>query len=212
MADKSDKHGPRLDDEMKHETEGLLRGDGPTHAEEFKDPEPVDTDTGRDPTSLGTARPGAAPPGMTPRDVVERSAMAQVLAGVDYPASPRALAGCTPSTRARRTSRSPRWSSFPNGSIATSPMSPSSSTRATRTGGSDRETQWDNQDAIPSPRSRTRASRICRTARRGSSGRATRSNSRCRATTRWPSRSTAPQLTSSTSPSHSTAGSPARKA
>jgi hypothetical protein len=92
MPDKSDKHGPRLDDQLKHETEGLVRGDGPTHAEEFKDPEPVDTDTGRDPTSLGTARPGAAPPGMTPRDVVERSAMAQVLVGVDYPATPRTLA------------------------------------------------------------------------------------------------------------------------
>jgi hypothetical protein len=92
MADKSDKHGPRLDDEMKHETEGLVRGDGPTHAEQFKDSEPVDTDTGRDPTAAGSARPGAAPPGMTPRDVEERSAMARVLAGVDYPATPRSLA------------------------------------------------------------------------------------------------------------------------
>jgi hypothetical protein len=92
MADKSGKHGPRLDDELKHETEGMFRGRGPTRAEEFKDPEPVDTDTGRDPTSFGTARPGAAPPGMTPRDVAERSAMAQVLVGVDYPATPRTLA------------------------------------------------------------------------------------------------------------------------
>jgi hypothetical protein len=92
MPDKSSKHGPRLDDQMKHETEGLVRGDGPTHAEEFKDPEPVGTDTGRDPTSPGTARPGAAPPGMTPEDVAERSAMAQVLVGVAYPATPRALA------------------------------------------------------------------------------------------------------------------------
>jgi hypothetical protein len=92
MAEKSGKHGPRLDDEMKHETEGLVRGDGPSHAEEFTDPEPVDTDTGRDPTAIGTARPGGTPPGMTPRDVAERSAMAQILSGVDYPATPRALA------------------------------------------------------------------------------------------------------------------------
>jgi hypothetical protein len=92
MADKSDKHGPRLDEEMKHETEGLVRGGGPTHAEEFKDPEPVGTDTGRDPTSPGTARPGAAPAVMTPRDIEDRSAMAQVLSGVDYPATPRTLA------------------------------------------------------------------------------------------------------------------------
>jgi hypothetical protein len=92
MGQKSDKHGPRLDDQMKHETEGLVRGDGPTHAEEFKDPEPVDTDTGRDPTSPATARRGAAPPGMTPEGVAERSAMARVLAGVEYPARPQALA------------------------------------------------------------------------------------------------------------------------
>jgi hypothetical protein len=92
MAEKSDKHGPRLDDELKHETEGLIRGNGPTHAEEFKDPEPVGTDTGRDPTALGTARPGAAPPGMTPQDVAERSAIALVLVGVKYPATPRTLA------------------------------------------------------------------------------------------------------------------------
>ena len=92
MRHQSDKHGPRLDDEMKHETEGMVRGDGPTRAEEFKDPEPVDTDTGRDPTSPGTARPGAAPPGMTPADVEDRSAMARILAGVDYPATPRSLA------------------------------------------------------------------------------------------------------------------------
>jgi hypothetical protein len=92
MGDQSDKHGPRLDDEMKHETEGLVRGDHPTRAEEFKDPEPVETDTGRDPTSPGSARPGGTPPGMTPRDVADRSAMARVLAGVKYPATPRELA------------------------------------------------------------------------------------------------------------------------
>lgn len=92
MRHKSDKHGPRLDDELKHETEGLVRGGGPTHAEEFKEAEPVETDTGDDPTSAGTARRGGAPPGMTPRDVEDRSMLAQVLAGVDYPVTPRTLA------------------------------------------------------------------------------------------------------------------------
>jgi hypothetical protein len=92
MSQKSDKHGPRLDEEMKHETEGLVRGGGPTHAEGHKDPEPVETDSGRDPTSAGTARRGGAPPGMTPRDVEDRSALAQVMSGVEYPATPRRLA------------------------------------------------------------------------------------------------------------------------
>jgi hypothetical protein len=76
---------------MKHETEGLVRGGGPTHAERWKETEPVETDTGRDPTA-GAGRPGAAPPGMTPEDVEERSAVARVLAGVRYPATPGALA------------------------------------------------------------------------------------------------------------------------
>lgn len=92
MGHKSDKHGPRLDDELKHETEGLVRGEGPTHAEPFKEPEPVETDTGHDPTSARTARSGGAPPGMTPRDVEDRSMLAQVLVGIDYPVTPHTLA------------------------------------------------------------------------------------------------------------------------
>jgi len=36
----SAKHSPREDDELKHELEGTLRGTGPTHAEEWRDPEP----------------------------------------------------------------------------------------------------------------------------------------------------------------------------
>ncbi len=92
MGSQSDKHGSRLDEELQHETEGLVRGGGPTHAEPFKDPEPVETDTGRDPTTARPAREPGAPPGMTPRDVEERSAVAQVLAGVEYPATPERLA------------------------------------------------------------------------------------------------------------------------
>jgi hypothetical protein len=92
VAEKTGKHGPRLDDQMKHETEGLVRGGGPTHAEQWRETEPVETDSGRDPTALGTGRPGGAPPGMTPRDVEDRSAVARVLAGVRYPVPPRSLA------------------------------------------------------------------------------------------------------------------------
>ena len=36
----SDKHGPRVDEQLKHELDGMLRGDGPSHAEEWRDPEP----------------------------------------------------------------------------------------------------------------------------------------------------------------------------
>lgn len=34
------KHGPLADDSLKHDVEGMLRGTGPTRAEEWRDPEP----------------------------------------------------------------------------------------------------------------------------------------------------------------------------
>ena len=40
----SDKHSPLVDDQLKHETEGLVRGGHSTHAEEWKDPEPSGED------------------------------------------------------------------------------------------------------------------------------------------------------------------------
>ena len=43
----STKHGPMLDDELKHETEGMMRSGQPAHAEEFRETEgvvPDDTD------------------------------------------------------------------------------------------------------------------------------------------------------------------------
>jgi hypothetical protein len=67
-----------------------VRGGGPTRVEPGKDPEPVETDAGRDPTT-GTGRAGGTPPGMTSYDVEMRSAFAKVLAGARYPASPDEL-------------------------------------------------------------------------------------------------------------------------
>jgi hypothetical protein len=90
MSEQSDKHGFRLDDQLQHETEGLVRGGGPTRAESGHDPEPVDTDTGRDPTAFRDPTVGT-PPGMTPADVENRSAFAKLLAGVRYPATPERL-------------------------------------------------------------------------------------------------------------------------
>jgi hypothetical protein len=91
MADNSAKHGARLDDQLRHETEGLVRGNGPTHAEQGNDPEPVETDAGRDPTAAGTARRAGTPPGMSTTDVENRSAFAKILAGLRYPATPERL-------------------------------------------------------------------------------------------------------------------------
>ena len=37
-------HGPRLDDEMKQETEGMVRGNGPNRAEAARETEPYAAD------------------------------------------------------------------------------------------------------------------------------------------------------------------------
>jgi len=91
MSEKSDKHGFRLDDQLVRETEGLVRGGGPTRAERGNEPEPVETDTGRDPTAVRPARETGTPPGMTAADVENRSAYAKLLAGARYPATPGRL-------------------------------------------------------------------------------------------------------------------------
>jgi hypothetical protein len=36
----SDKHGPRVDDELEEELEGTLRGNRPSRVDESRDPEP----------------------------------------------------------------------------------------------------------------------------------------------------------------------------
>lgn len=45
MAERgSDTHGPALDDKMKQETQGLVKGNQPTHAEDWRETETVDDD------------------------------------------------------------------------------------------------------------------------------------------------------------------------
>ncbi|GAA0359113.1 DUF2795 domain-containing protein [Actinoallomurus spadix] len=92
MGDQSAKHGPHIDDEMRHETEGLQRAGRPTHAEEWKETEPVVDDRGRDATSANLAGREGTPAGMSPDDVERRSDMARYLAGFHEPMRPAALA------------------------------------------------------------------------------------------------------------------------
>lgn len=85
MVRDSSKHGPNLDDQMKHETEGLVRSGHPTHAEEWRQTEPVE-----DPRGERVAEPPERAPGtvgdMTPQEVEWRSELARVLAPVRFPA------------------------------------------------------------------------------------------------------------------------------
>jgi hypothetical protein len=75
---RGDRHGPALDDELSRETEGMVRGTGSTHAEEWKEPEP----TGEVPME---GREPGSPPGMEPDDVDTRSEVAKALAPLTFP-------------------------------------------------------------------------------------------------------------------------------
>ena len=55
MPRESDLHGPRKDEELKHELEGMLRGNRPSRAEEWRDPEPPADD---DPPAAWTGKNG----------------------------------------------------------------------------------------------------------------------------------------------------------
>jgi hypothetical protein len=67
------KHGPGLDEQMKHEVRGVTQGVGGGRTEEWHDAEPAGEDQpDTSVTPLGADRTGA-PPGMTPADVARRS-------------------------------------------------------------------------------------------------------------------------------------------
>ncbi len=50
------KHGSREDDELKHELDGMVRGNRPNRAEEWRDPEPPADDDPDVPTAGPTDR------------------------------------------------------------------------------------------------------------------------------------------------------------
>jgi len=81
----SDKVSPRRDDELKHETEGLVRAGRTTHAEEWKDPEPVGEDQpDADLVPDGTLH-GGTPEGMSGDDVEGRAEIATFIGKDAYP-------------------------------------------------------------------------------------------------------------------------------
>lgn len=81
----SDKVSPRRDDELKHETQGLVRSGHSTHAEEWKDPEPVGEDQPDADRSANGTLHGGTPDGMAADDVQGRSELATFLGKDCYP-------------------------------------------------------------------------------------------------------------------------------
>lgn len=88
----SDKHGPREDEQLAHEVEGLLRSGHSTHAQEWKDPEPSGEDQPDADLVPHGSLEGGVPEGVTAADVEGRSELAGYLGKDVYPASGQALA------------------------------------------------------------------------------------------------------------------------
>jgi hypothetical protein len=91
VSERSTKHSPRLDEELEHETQGMLRAERATRAEEWREVEPVaegDPDLTADPQ--GTLV-GGTPVGMDADAVVRRAELARWLDRADFPSDGPAL-------------------------------------------------------------------------------------------------------------------------
>ena len=86
----TDKHGPVLDEELRHETRGLVQGGRSTRAEEFRDPEPAAEDQPTGDRIYPEDRRGN-PEGMTQDDVDERADIARSLGTGAFPGDRDAL-------------------------------------------------------------------------------------------------------------------------
>jgi len=71
--------GPREDEQLAHETQGLVKGGHSTRAEEWRDPEPLDENTVTGQHDMVTGREGGTPAGMDVADVQLRSDIARFL-------------------------------------------------------------------------------------------------------------------------------------
>jgi hypothetical protein len=84
-SQRSTKHSPRLDEQLEHEVQGMLRAERETRAEEWREVEPSaegDPDVDADPA--GTLV-GGTPRGMDPAAVERRAELARWLERHDFP-------------------------------------------------------------------------------------------------------------------------------
>jgi uncharacterized protein DUF2795 len=82
---RSTKHNPRVDEELEHEIQGMLKAERSTRAEEWREVEPSaegDPDVDADPAGTLT---GGTPVGMDADAVAARAEIARWLDRADYP-------------------------------------------------------------------------------------------------------------------------------
>jgi hypothetical protein len=89
--ERSDKHGPRMDDAMSGETEAIERTGHTGRAEESREPEPEGDDQPQVDLAPDTLLAGGTPDGMTPQDVEGRSELARFLRPSAFPADASTL-------------------------------------------------------------------------------------------------------------------------
>jgi hypothetical protein len=84
MGDQSSKHGPVQDEQLAHDVRGEVQGGRSSYAEEWRDPQAPGEDQPEVDQVLSGDRRGL-PPGMTERDVEERSEIARFLGISAFP-------------------------------------------------------------------------------------------------------------------------------
>lgn len=89
--ERSDKHGPRIDEAMAGETEAIERSGHTGRAEESREPEPEGDDQPQVDRAPNTLLAGGTPDGMSADDVEGRSELARFLRPSVFPANASAL-------------------------------------------------------------------------------------------------------------------------
>jgi hypothetical protein len=85
VSSRSTKHSPRLDEELEHEVQGMMKAERATRAEEWREVEPqAEGDPDLDANPDGTFV-GGTPVGMDADAVVARAEIARWLDRADYP-------------------------------------------------------------------------------------------------------------------------------
>lgn len=86
-AQRGTTHSPRVDEELEHEIQGMIRGGHSTRAEEWRDPEPVaEGEPDIDAAPHGTLV-GGTPVGMDADAVESRAELARWLDRADFPST-----------------------------------------------------------------------------------------------------------------------------
>ena len=86
-SQRSTKHSPRVDEELEHDIQGMLRGGHATRAEEWRDPEPTaEGEPDIDAAPNGTLV-GGTPVGMDADAVEARAELARWLDRADFPST-----------------------------------------------------------------------------------------------------------------------------